>query len=80
MARPTTKPAYARGWPTKRRPRRTAASCVDRGTQTELSINGDGKWVSDVVLEKEINPYVFSDDDGDELGVDLSEGEVKAIL
>ena len=48
---------------------------VDLGTQTDISISGEGKWIDYDPAEEEIDPFVFSDDD-----IDLTEGEVKAIL
>ena len=49
---------------------------VSVGAHTDISINGDGKWLSDAPSEEEVNPFVFSIDDGNELNVDLTEGDV----
>ena len=37
---------------------------VDMGTQTDISISGEGKWIdTDQAEEEEIDPFIYSDDD-----------------
>ena len=47
---------------------------VSVGTQTDISISGEGKRIDNDPAEEEIDPFTFSDDD-----IDMTEGEVKAI-
>ena len=56
---PMSKPAVKRGWPAKRRAQKSAAV----GTQTNISVDGEGKWIGIDQVKEEIDPFVFSDDD-----------------
>ena len=53
---------------------------IDQGTQTGISISGEGKWIDNDPAEEEIEPFIFSVDDSPDDDIDLTEGEAKAIL
>ena len=53
---------------------------VDMGTQTDISISRGGKSIDNDPAEEEIGPFIFSDDGIPDVNIDLTEGEVEAIL
>ena len=65
-------------------------SGVTMGTQADISVNGEGKWIGIDQAKEDIDPLVFSDDDisgeddsDDHIAEDevkLTEGEIRAII
>ena len=53
---------------------------VSVGTQTEISISDEGKWIDVDQAEEEIDPFTHSDDDIPDDDVELSAGEIRAII